>query len=108
MQSSGSSGTIALGTGVVADIATAAERGVYMGWAISGPMVPVTHATYEAQILKHMQIAPAVGPVLGGVLAQFLGWRWIFWILVICASAFLVPFLISFPETGRNVRAIEV
>jgi predicted MFS family arabinose efflux permease len=57
-------------------------------------------------ILTSSQIAPAIGPVLGGVLAQFLGWRWIFWILVICAAAFLVAFLILFPETGRNVCVI--
>ena len=86
LQSTGSSGTIALGSGVVADIATSAERGVWMGWATSGPM-----------------IAPAIAPVLGGLFAQFLGWRWIFWFLVIAAGAFMVPFIITFPETGRNV-----
>jgi len=58
LQSTGSSGTIALGSGVVADIATSAERGVWMGWATSGPM-----------------IAPAIAPVLGGIFTQFLGWR---------------------------------
>ncbi|KAK5119583.1 hypothetical protein LTR85_007412 [Meristemomyces frigidus] len=86
LQSSGSSGTIALGSGVVADIATSAERGVWMGWATSGPMV-----------------APALAPVLGGIFAQFLGWRWIFWFLVIAACCFVVPFALTFPETGRNV-----
>ncbi|KAK5138427.1 hypothetical protein LTR08_000013 [Meristemomyces frigidus] len=86
LQSSGSSGTIALGSGVVADIATSAERGVWMGWATSGPMV-----------------APAIAPVLGGIFAQFLGWRWIFWFLTIAACAFLIPFALTFPETGRNV-----
>lgn len=86
VQSSGSSSTIALGSGVVADIATSAERGVWMGWATSGPM-----------------IAPALAPVLGGLFAQFLGWRWIFWFLVICAGIFIVPFVLTFPETGRNV-----
>jgi len=86
LQSSGSSGTIALASGVVADIATSAERGTWMGWATSGPMV-----------------APALAPVLGGLFAQFLGWRWIFWFLVILAGAFVVPFLMTFPETGRKV-----
>ncbi|CAK4024176.1 related to dityrosine transporter [Lecanosticta acicola] len=86
LQSSGSSSTIALGSGVVADIATSAERGVWMGWATSGPMV-----------------APAIAPVLGGLFTQFLGWRWIFWFLLILAGTFLVPFLLTFPETGRKV-----
>ena len=36
MQSTGSSGTIAMGNGVVADIATSAERGSYIGYASSG------------------------------------------------------------------------
>lgn len=86
LQSSGSSGTIALGNGVVADIASSSERGTFMGFATAGPM-----------------IGPAVGPILGGVLSQFLGWRAIFWFLAIMAVAYLIPFLISFPETGRNV-----
>ena len=47
--------------------------------------------------------APALSPVLGGILAQFLGWRSIFWFLTIFAGVFLIPFLITFPETGRNV-----
>lgn len=75
-----------MGSGVVADIATNAERGVYMGWVTSGPMV-----------------APALGPVLGGIFAQFLGWRWIFWFLTILAGAYLIPFMITFPETGRKI-----
>ena len=40
-QSSGSSSTVALGAGVVADIATSDERGVWMGWATAGPMYVV-------------------------------------------------------------------
>lgn len=86
LQSTGCAATIALGSGVVADIATSSERGQWMGWATAGPMV-----------------APALGPVLGGILAQFLGWRSIFWFLVILSSCFLVPFVLFFPETGRNV-----
>ena len=38
LQSTGSSVTIALGNGVVADIATSAERGGYMGLAVAGAM----------------------------------------------------------------------
>lgn len=57
-----------------------------MGWATSGPM-----------------IAPALAPVLGGIFAEFLGWRWIFWFLVIASSLYLIPLVVTFPETGRNV-----
>jgi MFS family permease len=38
LQSSGSSSTIALASGVVADISTTGERGTWMGWVTSGPM----------------------------------------------------------------------
>ncbi|MCJ1253733.1 hypothetical protein MMC24_001545 [Lignoscripta atroalba] len=86
LQATGSSGTIALANGVVGDVATNAERGSYFGWALSAPM-----------------IGPAIGPVLGGILTQFLGWRSIFWFLTIMSAVFIVPFLVSFPETGRNV-----
>lgn len=86
LQASGASGTIALAAGVVADVATSADRGTWMGWATSGPMT-----------------APAIAPVLGGIFSEFLGWRWIFWFLTIAAGVFVVPLALIFPETGRNV-----
>ena len=47
--------------------------------------------------------APAIAPVLGGILTQFLGWRWLFWFLTILAVVYMIPLAITFPETGRNV-----
>lgn len=47
--------------------------------------------------------APAIAPIVGGIISQFLGWRWLFWFLTILTAVFLVPFAIFFPETGRNV-----
>ena len=38
LQSTGCAATIALGSGVVADIATSSERGQWMGWATAGPV----------------------------------------------------------------------
>ena len=86
LQSTGSSGTVALGSGVVADIASSGERGTYMGYSQFGPMT-----------------APAIAPVLGGILSQFPGWRSLFWFSTIMAVIYLIPFTITFPETGRNV-----
>ncbi|EXJ92226.1 hypothetical protein A1O3_00776 [Capronia epimyces CBS 606.96] len=85
-QSTGSSATIAMCSAVVADIATAAERGKYMGFTLAGSL-----------------LGPAIGPVIGGLLADFLGWRAIFWFLVILGAAFLVVFAIFFPETARSL-----
>ena len=52
LQSAGSSGIIALVSGVAVDISGSGERGKYMGWVLSGAMV-----------------GPTIGPVLGGLLA---------------------------------------
>jgi MFS family permease len=84
-QSAGSSGTIAMASAVVSDVATASERGTYMGYTLAGSL-----------------IGPALGPVLGGILTKFLGWRAIFWFLLIMGAAFLVVFGIFFPETARS------
>lgn len=48
-------------------------------------------------------VAPALAPVIGGILTQFLGWKWVFWFLTILAGTYLIPLLANFPETGRNV-----
>lgn len=86
MQSSGSSGTVALANAVAADLVTSAERGSYIGYAS------------VASIL-----APSLAPVIGGLLSEYLGPSWIFWFLVIFAAAFFVPFLLFFPETCRKI-----
>lgn len=86
LQSAGSSGTVSFGYGVVADIATPAERGKYIGPMAAGVMV-----------------APALGPVIGGLLAMFLGWKSVFWFLVIISGGYLVVFVIAMPETARKI-----
>ncbi|KAI9829317.1 MAG: hypothetical protein M1819_006380 [Sarea resinae] len=86
VQSSGSSGTVALANAVAADIVTSAERGTYIAYASLGSI-----------------LGPSLSPVLGGLLSQFCGWKWIFWFLVIFSAAFYVPFLLFFPETCRNI-----
>lgn len=47
--------------------------------------------------------APSLGPVLGGVIAQRLGWRWIFWVLAILSGIQLLGMILFFPETARQV-----
>ncbi|KAA8913644.1 major facilitator superfamily domain-containing protein [Sphaerosporella brunnea] len=86
LQSTGSSGVIALANGVVADISHAGERGMYMGIVNIGAMT-----------------GPAIGPIVGGILDHELGWWWIFWLLVIMAGTFLTIVILVFPETGRKV-----
>lgn len=44
-----------------------------------------------------------VGPIIGGLLNQFLGWRAIFWFLVILSAVIALIFIIVLPETCRAV-----
>lgn len=86
LQSSGSSGTIALGSAVVSDLTTRAERGKYIGYAGLG-----------------VSLGPALGPIIGGLLNHFLGWRSIFWFLVILSGFCSLMILVVLPETCRVV-----
>ncbi|KAM5348188.1 hypothetical protein ACJ41O_008012 [Fusarium nematophilum] len=86
VQSAGSSGTLVLGFAVIADISSTAERGKYMGIVGAG-----------------INVGPALGPVLGGLLSQYLGWPAIFWFCAIFSIAWLIPWVLSAPETCRNV-----
>ncbi|UNI23859.1 hypothetical protein JDV02_009652 [Purpureocillium takamizusanense] len=86
LQSAGSSTTVALCTAVVADLVTSAERGQYIGITV----VPAV-------------LAPALGPVVGGLLSQYLGWRSIFWFLVITSGATVVLIVLFLPETCRHI-----
>ncbi|PBK89637.1 MFS general substrate transporter [Armillaria gallica] len=82
LQSAGCTGTVALGAGAIADITTRASRGGYFGVFNVGPMV-----------------GPCVGPVVGGLLAQYLGWRSIFWFLAIFSAVLLALLFLFLPET---------
>jgi MFS family permease len=86
LQSGGSSGTIALVFGVVADITTSSERGKYMGIVGAG-----------------LTIGPSLGPTIGGLLTQYLGWPSIFWFCAIITVLWLIPYVLAVPETGRKV-----
>ncbi|KAL7814387.1 MFS general substrate transporter [Trichoderma gracile] len=88
LQSTGSASTIAIGSGVIGDITTRANRGGLMGIFQAGLLVPV-----------------AVGPVIGGAIAGSLGWRAIFWFLTAYGGGFLVLLVVFLPETLRSVVA---
>ncbi|KAI1765684.1 MFS general substrate transporter [Hypoxylon sp. FL1150] len=88
LQSTGSASTIAIGSGVIGDITTRADRGGFMGIFQAGLLVPV-----------------AVGPVIGGALAGSLGWRAIFLFLAIYSAAFLALLSLLLPETLRSIVA---
>ncbi|KAF2998211.1 hypothetical protein E8E13_005060 [Curvularia kusanoi] len=86
VQAIGGTASISLTYAVVADITTAAERGSYLGYAGAGILA-----------------GQSIGPTIGGLLAQYLGWRSIFWFLAIFSGALLLVMGLSFPETCRKV-----
>ncbi|WEW55285.1 hypothetical protein PRK78_000714 [Emydomyces testavorans] len=86
LQSAGSSATISIGAGVIGDISTPEERGGYVG--IYGGI---------------RMMGQSVGPVLGGVLANFLGFRSIFIFLLIFSTLVLAFIVFYLPETLRSI-----
>jgi multidrug resistance protein len=88
IQSIGSSGTVALSSAVVSDVATRQQRGSYIGLSALGS-----------------SMGPALGPVIGGLLTHFLTWPSIFWFLAIFGGVMLVIYTCFFPETCRNIVA---
>jgi MFS family permease len=103
LQSSGSSGTVALANAVVADIATSSKRGSYIGYASVGALVGPAGKSKSLTCVKYHLKRPPVGPIIGGLLNQFLGWRAIFWFLVILSAVIFLIFVIVLPETCRAV-----
>ncbi|KAI3327815.1 MFS general substrate transporter [Xylariaceae sp. AK1471] len=85
LQSAATAGVI-IAYAVIADITTRDERGSYVGIQ-----------------LGFTSSASCVGPVIGGVIAETLSWRWIFRFLVILSGANLLGLLIFFPETSRKL-----
>lgn len=83
LQSTGSSATVAIGSAVVADLTTSAERGGYI-----------------TAVQASVQFAPALAPVIGGILTQYLGWRSTFWFLTIAAGVFVLIYVPFVPEVS--------
>jgi EmrB/QacA subfamily drug resistance transporter len=63
LQGLGGGGLMAMAHATIADILSPRERGKYQG--------------YFAAVFA---LASVIGPVLGGVFADYLTWRWVFWI----------------------------
>ncbi|OAA74242.1 Major facilitator superfamily transporter [Cordyceps fumosorosea ARSEF 2679] len=104
LQAAGSASTVSIGTvdsgaaiddvvlilptgnGVIQDIATPDERGAFISF-------------YQA--IRNFSIA--VGPVIGGLLANFLGFRSVFVFLFIASSLVLLVIAAILPETLRSI-----
>ncbi|KAJ5381201.1 uncharacterized protein N7496_003629 [Penicillium cataractarum] len=86
LQAAGSAATISIGAGVIGDITTSAERGGLVG--VFGGV---------------RMLGQGIGPVFGGILSEYLGYRSIFWFLTILSGFSLFSILFFLPETLRTV-----
>lgn len=86
LQAAGSASTVSIGNGVIQDIAPVSERGGFMSF-------------YQA--IRNFSIAG--GPVIGGLLTQFLGFRSIFIFLLILSSITILAIVLFLPETLRII-----
>ncbi|KAH1712297.1 hypothetical protein KXX60_006457 [Aspergillus fumigatus] len=66
----GGCGCITLGAGLIADLFPVEQRGMATSiWSL-GPLV-----------------GPVAGPICAGFIGESIGWRWIFWILLVASGA---------------------
>ncbi|KAF9877124.1 major facilitator superfamily transporter [Colletotrichum karsti] len=86
LQAAGSASTVSIGNGVIQDISPSSERGGFISF-------------YQA--IRNFSIA--VGPVLGGLLSNFLGFRSIFVFLLIISTITLAVIVVFLPETMRSI-----
>ncbi|KAK2059761.1 major facilitator superfamily transporter [Colletotrichum caudatum] len=86
LQAAGSASTVSIGNGVIQDISPPAERGAFVSF-------------YQA--IRNFGIA--IGPVLGGLLAGYFGFRSIFIFLLISSSIVTLVIVVFLPETMRTI-----
>ncbi|KAF7353979.1 MFS drug transporter [Mycena venus] len=92
----GGGGLVSMMQIVVSDIVSLRERGKYQG--IIGGVVAIGYA---------------IGPVIGGALAQKVGWRWCFWVTIpisfvaTCVVVFILPLKPVQGDIRRKLLAVD-
>ncbi|PBP24130.1 MFS multidrug transporter-like protein [Diplocarpon rosae] len=82
----GGSGCLTIGGGVIADLFHADRRGLATAVYSLGPL-----------------FGPVIGPICGGFIAQRIGWRWVFWILLIAGTSVSMSIELFNRETNHRV-----
>ena len=82
----GGVGPVTIGAGVIADLFPVEKRGLAASIWGSGAL-----------------IGPVIGPLCGGFIGESIGWRWVFWILMIACGTFSSAVLCFNRETYAPV-----
>ncbi|KAF1930792.1 membrane transporter [Didymella exigua CBS 183.55] len=82
----GGSACLTIGTGVIADLFVASQRGKAV-------------ALYSMGVL----FGPIIGPICGGFIAQRAGWRWDMWVVLIVAVLLTAGLFVFNRETNHGV-----
>ncbi|KAF8558424.1 MFS general substrate transporter [Imleria badia] len=90
LQAMCASAVMAIAAATLADIYEPHERGAKMGIYYVAP-----------------PLGASIGPFLGGIFAQALGWRAVFWFAVISGTIVLLCLLIFFKDSLRKERSLS-
>lgn len=71
-----------LGPGFIADLTPIEQRGLAMSMFAVGPT-----------------LGPSISPIIGGILAEKAGWRWVFWFIAICTGFLTLLTIVLLKET---------
>ncbi|KAH8789469.1 major facilitator superfamily domain-containing protein, partial [Hyaloscypha sp. PMI_1271] len=82
----GGSGCLTIGGGVIADLFHPDRRGLASSVYTFGPL-----------------FGPVVGPICGGFISQRIGWRWVFWVLLISGTCVTIGIELLNRETNPRV-----
>lgn len=96
LQALGASVAPVVGKAIIQDISTEDRTVILLGWM--GAAISIT---------------PAVAPFIGGIIVEYLEWRWIFWSLLIFNVVIWMTNLYALPETrplppSRNIVLASV
>ncbi|THC90189.1 hypothetical protein EYZ11_010347 [Aspergillus tanneri] len=82
----GGSVTLSVGGGIVADLFDVHQRGVANALVTTGSV-----------------FGPVLGPLIGGIITKYAGWRWIFWALLIACAVLAIAIASFAQETNASV-----
>jgi DHA1 family bicyclomycin/chloramphenicol resistance-like MFS transporter len=91
VQALGASGPIVLGRAIVRDFYEGARAGREL-----------------SRMGTIMGVVPAVAPVVGGLIAQFSGWRVTFGVMILCGGALAATVVLRLPESIRSKSDVPI